>query len=35
VYSFLRTNPPIDYARRMVEEEQEYLRDDMPPEDLP
>jgi multidrug efflux pump subunit AcrB len=35
VYSFLRTNPPIDYARRMVEEEQEYLRDDMPLEDLP
>jgi multidrug efflux pump subunit AcrB len=35
VYSFLRTNPPIDYARRMVEEEQEYLRDAMPPEDLP
>ena len=35
VYSLLRKNPPIDYARRMVEEEQEYLRDDMPPEDLP
>jgi multidrug efflux pump subunit AcrB len=35
VYSFLRTNPPIDYARRMAEEEQEYLRDAMPPEDLP
>jgi multidrug efflux pump subunit AcrB len=35
VYSFLRKKPPVDYARRMVEEEHEYLRDDMPPEDLP
>jgi multidrug efflux pump subunit AcrB len=34
VYSFLRRNPPVDYARRMVEEEQEYLRDEMR-EDLP
>jgi Cu/Ag efflux pump CusA len=35
VYSYLRKNPPADYARRMVEEEQEYLRDEMPREDLP
>jgi multidrug efflux pump subunit AcrB len=35
VYSFLRKKPPVDYARRMDEEEHEYLRDDMPPEDLP
>jgi multidrug efflux pump subunit AcrB len=35
VYSFLRNKPPVDYARRMDEEEHEYLRDDMPPEDLP
>jgi multidrug efflux pump subunit AcrB len=35
VYSFLRKKPPVDYARRMAEEEHEYLRDDMPPEDLP
>jgi multidrug efflux pump subunit AcrB len=35
VYSFLRQKPPVDYARRMAEEEHEYLRDDMPPEDLP
>jgi multidrug efflux pump subunit AcrB len=34
VYSFLRKNPPVDYARRMVEEEQGYLRDDMLREDL-
>ena len=25
VYSFLRKKPPVDYARRMVEEEQKYL----------
>jgi multidrug efflux pump subunit AcrB len=25
VYSFLRTTPPVDYARRMAEEEHEYL----------
>jgi multidrug efflux pump subunit AcrB len=25
VYSYLRKKPPVDYARRMVEEEQEYL----------
>ena len=35
VYSYLRKKPPVDYARRMVEEEQEYLRDEMPREDLP
>jgi multidrug efflux pump subunit AcrB len=35
VYSFLRKKPPVDYARRMVEEEHEYLRDEMPREDLP
>jgi Cu/Ag efflux pump CusA len=35
VYSYLRKKPPADYARRMVEEEQEYPRDEMPHEDLP
>jgi multidrug efflux pump subunit AcrB len=35
VYSFLRKKPPVDYARRMAEEEQEYLLDEMPREDLP
>jgi Cu/Ag efflux pump CusA len=35
VYSLLRKEPPVDYARRMVEEEQEYLGDEMPREDLP
>jgi multidrug efflux pump subunit AcrB len=35
VYSYLRKKPPADYARRMVEEEQEYPRDEMPREDLP
>ena len=35
VYSFLRKKPPVDYARRMAEEEHEYLPDGMPPEDLP
>ena len=35
VYSLLRKKPPVDYARRMVEEEQEYLRDETPREDLP
>jgi multidrug efflux pump subunit AcrB len=35
VYSFLRTKPPVDHARRMVEEEQEYLRDETLRGDLP
>jgi multidrug efflux pump subunit AcrB len=29
VYSMLRTKPPVDHARRIVEEEHEYLRDEM------
>ncbi|MEO8370957.1 MAG: efflux RND transporter permease subunit, partial [Candidatus Solibacter sp.] len=29
VYSLLRKQPPVDYERRMVEEEHEYLRDEM------
>jgi multidrug efflux pump subunit AcrB len=29
VYSMLRKEPPIDFERRMVEEEHEFLRDDM------
>jgi multidrug efflux pump subunit AcrB len=29
VYSLLRKNPPVDYERRIVEEEHEYLRDEM------
>jgi multidrug efflux pump subunit AcrB len=29
VYSLLRTKPPIDYERKMVEEEHEYMRDEM------
>jgi multidrug efflux pump subunit AcrB len=29
VYSLLRKDPPIDYERRIVEEETEYLRDEM------
>jgi len=29
VYSLLRKNPPIDFERRIVEEEHEYLRDEM------
>ncbi len=29
VYSLLRTKPPVDYEQRIVEEEHEYLRDDM------
>jgi multidrug efflux pump subunit AcrB len=29
VYSMLRTKPPVDYERRIVEEEQEYLHDEM------
>jgi multidrug efflux pump subunit AcrB len=35
VYSFLRTKPPVDHARRMVEEEEEYLRDPTLREDMP
>ena len=30
VYSFLRKNPPVDYARRMVEEEHELPLEDLP-----
>ena len=33
VYSLLRKNPPIDFERRIVEEEHEYLRDEMLRED--
>jgi multidrug efflux pump subunit AcrB len=29
VYSMLRTKPPVDHERRIVEEEHEYLRDEM------
>jgi multidrug efflux pump subunit AcrB len=29
VYSLLRTKPPVDHERRIVEEENEYLTDDM------
>jgi multidrug efflux pump subunit AcrB len=29
VYSLLRKDPPVDYERRIVEEEHEYLRDEM------
>jgi multidrug efflux pump subunit AcrB len=29
VYSLLRKKPPVDYERRIVEEEHEYLRDQM------
>jgi multidrug efflux pump subunit AcrB len=29
VYSLLRKNPPVDFERRIVEEEHEYLRDEM------
>ena len=29
VYSMLRTKPPVDYERRIVEEEHEYLQDEM------
>jgi multidrug efflux pump subunit AcrB len=29
VYSMLRTKPPVDWERRIVEEEHEYLTDDM------
>jgi multidrug efflux pump subunit AcrB len=35
VYSMLRTKAPVDYERRIVEEEHEYMRDEMMmPEDL-
>jgi len=29
VYSLLRKNPPVDFERRIVDEEHEYLRDEM------
>jgi multidrug efflux pump subunit AcrB len=29
VYSLLRTKPPVDFERKIVEEEHEYLRDEM------
>jgi multidrug efflux pump subunit AcrB len=29
VYSLMRTKPPVDHERRIVEEEHEYLRDEM------
>jgi len=29
VYSLLRTKPPVDYERKIVEEEHEYLREEM------
>ena len=29
VYSLLRTKPPVDHERRIVEEEHEYMRDEM------
>ena len=29
VYSLLRTKPPVDHARRLVDEEHEYYRDEM------
>jgi len=35
VYSLLRTKPPIDHERRIIEEEHEYLREEMLREDLP
>ncbi len=34
VYSMLRTKPPVDHERRIVEEEHEYLRDEMLREDI-
>jgi len=35
VYSMLRTKPPVNHERRIVEEEHEYMRDEMMmPEDL-
>jgi H+/gluconate symporter-like permease len=35
VYSLMRTKAPVDYARRMVEEENEYQQDDTLREDMP
>ncbi|HLH15910.1 MAG TPA: efflux RND transporter permease subunit [Bryobacteraceae bacterium] len=35
VYSLLRTKPPVDHERRIIEEEHEYLREEMLREDLP
>ena len=36
VYSLLRKKPPVDFERRIIEEEHEYLRDEMlVREDLP
>ena len=29
VYSLLRKNPPVDYERRIVDEQHEYSRDEM------
>ena len=29
VYSLLRTKAPVDYERKIIEEEHEYLRDEM------
>jgi hypothetical protein len=29
VYSLLRTKTPVDYERRIIEEEHEYLREQM------
>ena len=29
VYSLLRKTPPIDFERRIIEEEHEFLRDEM------
>jgi Cu/Ag efflux pump CusA len=34
VYSMLRKKVPVDYERRIVEEEHEYLQDDMTGEDM-
>jgi multidrug efflux pump subunit AcrB len=34
VYSLLRKKPPVDYERRIVEEEHEYLQDEMMGEDM-
>jgi multidrug efflux pump subunit AcrB len=34
VYSMLRSKPPVDYERKIVEEEHEYLQDEMMGEDM-
>jgi hypothetical protein len=34
VYSMLRKKPPVDYERRIVEEEHEHLQDSMLGEEL-